>query len=179
MQTVAVLDGKELLGLGNWGNVRVVCIVRPVVHVLEVVLVWLTKVDGVVLGSQLVLLVDAEDRLIYSLALLQSHFFGQRGPHWLFPRQEILFHGSCAVVSFTGFSYSLCSELLQCRIQFSDHRVVVLVRVVAKTKCDIFEVAQRLLSVRLGKCNAITGDKLVKLDGVIRWLTLAICCHYE
>src|SRR3954447_19368823 len=104
MQAIAVLDSKELSGLGNWGNVWVVCVVGSLLHVLQMVLVRFPEIYSIVFGRQLRLLVHAEDWLIDRLAFFQVHLFRQGGPHWLFPSQEVFFHCSATIVSFTSSS---------------------------------------------------------------------------
>src|SRR5271170_519453 len=140
MQAIAVLDSKELFGLGNWSNVRVVCVVGSLLHVLQMVLVRFPEIYSGVFGRQIWLLVHAEDWLIDRLALFQVHLFRQSDPHWLFPSQEVFFHCSGAIVSFTSSPNTMSSKLRQGRVELAHHGVVVFVGIVSQAKCDILQV---------------------------------------
>ena len=181
VQAVAGLVVEQLLGLGDGCDVRVVCIVWTLGSALKVVLVRLAKVDSIIVGIQLRLLGDLEDRLVHRLALFQVHCVGKGSPHGLLPGQKVLFHGTSTVVALTGLTDTLRSQTVKELDEVADHGVVVFISVVSKTECDVTQVFKSLLlsAALLAERDLLAADELVEFHSVVRGLALAIGGHDE
>jgi len=158
-----------------------VCVVGTLGSALEMVLVRLAKVDSVIVGIQLRLLSDLEDRLVNRLTLLKVHRIGQGCPHGLLPGQKVLFHGTSTVVALTWLTNTLRSQTIEELDEVANHRVVVFIGVVAQTECDITQVLKRLLfgAAFFAERDLLAADELVEFHSVIRRFALAVGRHDE
>ncbi|KAG9533418.1 cytochrome P450 reductase 1, partial [Aureobasidium melanogenum] len=107
---------------------------------------------------------------------LTSRTGSQILPHGLLPGQEVLFHSAGTVVTFASSADSIGTEPVEELGNVANHGVVVLVGVVAETESDVLEVGKRLLgdATSLAEGNVLTADELVKFDGVVGRLALAV-----
>ncbi|KAI6769385.1 hypothetical protein HG531_010489 [Fusarium graminearum] len=133
-------------------------------------------IDFVGFGAQVVTLVNGKDRLVNGFALFQSHFLSKGLPHGILPGQEVLFHGTSAIVTFTSFADAVSTKFLKSLVNFTDHGVVVFVGVVSETESDIVEVAQRGV-IALVEGGILTSDELVEIDCVVGRLAFTVSCE--
>lgn len=178
VETVAVLDGEELVGLGDGSDVRVVGVEGTLGGSIEMHLVGFTEIDFRGLLGQALPFDDAEDGLVNGLALLQTHPLGESLPHGFLPGQEIFFHGTSAIITLASISDTVGTQLLESLVHIANHGVVVLIGVVSETERDIVQVAKRRF-VALRKVDVFVGDELVEIHSVISRLTLTIGGEYE
>lgn len=173
VEAVSVLGGEQFPRLGNRRNVGVVGVERSLGTAFEVHLVGFAEIDFGGFGGQVVALGDSKGRLVHGLTLLEAKLLSQSFPHGVLPGQKVLFHGASAVVTLTSFADAVSAELLKSLVDVANHRVVVLVGVVAETESDVVEVAQRRIVV-LGEAGVLAGDEFVEVDSVIGGLSLTV-----
>ncbi|KAI6759516.1 hypothetical protein HG530_010196 [Fusarium avenaceum] len=178
VETVSVLGREQFVGLGDGGNVRVVRVEGSLGGAFEMQLVGFTEVDFIGLRGKVVALVDGEDGLINGFTLFQSHLLSKGLPHGILPGQEILFHCTSSIVTFTGFADAVSTKLFKGLVNVADHRVVVFVSVVSETESDKVEVIQSRI-VALVEAGILAGDELVEINCVIGRLTFTVSCENE
>ena len=173
VEAVAVLDGEELVGLGDGGNVRVVSVEWALGGSVEMHLVGFTEIDFRRLLGQVIPFDNAEDGLVNGLALLQAHLLSESLPHGFLPGQEIFLHGTSAIIALASVADAVGTELLESLVDIADHGVVVLIGVVSETEGDIVQVAKRRF-VALGEVDILAGNEFVEVHSVIGRLTLTV-----
>lgn len=178
MNAVAVLDGEELIGLGDGGNVRVVGVEGTLSSSIEMHLVGFTEIDFRRLLGQALPFNNAEDGLVNSLALFQAHLLSESSPHGFLPGQEIFLHGASAIITLASITDTVGAQLLERLVHIANHGVVMLIGVVSETEGDIVQVAKRRF-VALGEVDVLVGDELVEVHGVISRLALTIGGEHE
>src|SRR4051794_9583452 len=107
MQTVPVLGCEEFLGLGDGRDEGVVCIVGTLLPAFKMVLIRLAKIDCIFVGIHIWSFRNLKDGLVNGFPFFQSHRLSYSIPHGLFPGQEILLHGTSAIIAFTSGSKAL------------------------------------------------------------------------
>ena len=176
VQTVPILDVEQFARLGNGGDKRVVGREGSLGLALEVALGGFTQVDLLVVGGGRLIFGHGENGFIDRLAFFQVHGLGQSRPHGFLPGQKVFFHGTGAIVTFTGRPHTLRAQLGEGGIDVTDHGVVVLVSVVTQAKSDVLHVRQGLVVADRTALEGdiITGNKLVEIGSVVGGLTLTI-----
>src|SRR5467141_3490453 len=100
----------------------------------EMILIWLSDINGFVFWTHGFLFYNRENRLIMCFTFFQAHLFGQGHPHGFLPRQKVLFHCPRTIISFASGSNSLRAKFSKSRVDVSYHCIVVLVGVVPQAE---------------------------------------------